>query len=666
MIIDKNKFSIIAKKSLVEWHASLMIISLPCIVMLNIDSMIKWLTTGSIIVDISFIALLLGLIATIIALTSASIIFIFNKYKLTNISRIASLALNVTSMLIASYYVIKLLRLWISMTGVVTLNTLDAIYKILIVFILIILGVVFNEKFERRLQVETNNIVKISSVVIIVSVFIICVRIVAYYTSDNSLKTLSLNANKKHPNIILVSFDALTAENMSLYKYSINTTPNIDKFGQQSYVFNNMYSNSNWTKPGVVSTLTGTLPSKHGLISRSIFNLFSQIPINSNNLPGILKLNGYNTSAVVSNFSFAHPYLNDTYNSFDYKPFDAIENEFVSNYKQSFEILKLAPYFLKIKSSFFQWVIRSMDQDFPFLTRSVLSYFVKDRWDRETPCPAALTFRVALNHMNNTTGPTFTWIHILPPHEFYLPPLPFKYSLLPEKILDSEKTQSKIILKRIYGRDEEQAIGSLRLRYDENIKYADYEFGQFLDMLKKNGNYDNSIIILTADHGECFEKGYVGHGGPLSYQPLIHIPLIIHVPQQVNGKRIECNAEQADIAPTIIDLLGLRDPGWFDGESLTKAIFNDYMSDKPKYSMNLENNVPGQAGALQTRTVAVIKNQYKYIYYIDKDFGELFNLSLDPNEKYNLVQRESKIADKLRALIVKDIMSSKVYSISSR
>jgi arylsulfatase A-like enzyme len=131
---------------------------------------------------------------------------------------------------------------------------------------------------------------------------------------------------------------------------------------------------------------------------------------------------------------------------------------------------------------------------------------------------------------------------------------------------------------------------------------------------------------------------------------------LIHVPHQKQGKRIRCNAQQADIAPTIVDLLGLPDPGWFDGESLKLAMVGDYLSNKPKYSMNLESNKPDQIGVLQTRSVAVIRNQYKYIYYIDKDFGELFDLVRDPKEKNNLVQQERLVAGELRSLIVKNVL----------
>jgi arylsulfatase A-like enzyme len=132
--------------------------------------------------------------------------------------------------------------------------------------------------------------------------------------------------------------------------------------------------------------------------------------------------------------------------------------------------------------------------------------------------------------------------------------------------------------------------------------------------------------------------------------------LIIHLPHQTEGKRVNCNAEQADLAPTILDLLGHPDLGSFDGESLTKAMFADYLSDKPKYSMNLENNNPGVAGVLQTRAIAVIKNHYKYIYYIDKDLSELYDLSHDPKENNDLIKQNREVAESLKSLIPRDIL----------
>lgn len=75
------------------------------------------------------------------------------------------------------------------------------------------------------------------------------------------------------PNVILITFDALSAEDMSLYGYKLKTT-HMDSFAKESYSFKNMYANANWTRPGVTSILTKTYPSTHRLILTGMYNCF--------------------------------------------------------------------------------------------------------------------------------------------------------------------------------------------------------------------------------------------------------------------------------------------------------------------------------------------------------------------------------------------------------
>jgi arylsulfatase A-like enzyme len=521
-------------------------------------------------------------------------------------------------------------------------------------FILVIFLIKYRNEINNRINNEIANTIKVSTILLLICFVVLGVRIISTWVSADNTSHDAPNSAANSPNVILISFDALTAEDMPLYGYRSDTTPNMSNLAKDSYVFENTYSNSNWTKPGVTSILTGTYPSSHGLISASPFNSFPKKGNKGKNLPGYLKTNGYDTSAIVSNIHFAHPVLNDLHTSFNYQPLDTIEEQYVTNYWRSRKLLKIAPYFMAINSSAIQWIMMTIDH-YPLLKRSFSSFFIKDKWETQTPCPAELTFAIAEKYLKTASGPLFTWVHVMPPHAPYLPPPKYLYSMLAEKSMDTNSSQEDLIQRASYRMDEQQKVDRLRLRYDESIRYADYEFGKFLEFLKASGYYDNSIIIITADHGESFEKNYLSHAGPWAYQPLIHIPLIIHLPKQSHGKRIKCNAEQVDIAPTIIDLLGMKDPGWFDGESLKRAMFGEYLTTKPKYSMNLQKNMSDKFDVLQSRSIAVIVKSYKYIYYIDKNYGELFDLSCDPDEKKNIVLLNDNLSKNLKELALEKL-----------
>lgn len=97
-----------------------------------------------------------------------------------------------------------------------------------------------------------------------------------------------------------------------------------------------------------------------------------------------------------------------------------------------------------------------------------------------------------------------------------------------------------------YPPEKQADVDILRKRYDEFILYADQQFKDFLSRLEKTVDMSNTIIILSADHGESFSDGYQGHAGPYLYEQLIRIPLIMKIPGRANVKRVETlSARQA-------------------------------------------------------------------------------------------------------------------------
>jgi arylsulfatase A-like enzyme len=171
--------------------------------------------------------------------------------------------------------------------------------------------------------------------------------------------------------------------------------------------------------------------------------------------------------------------------------------------------------------------------------------------------------------------PFFAWLHLFPPHDPYLPPRPFKGMFNESTKMRSYKEQEHLIeesyqylFKRQRFPDEmRSAVNQMKDYYDEFVTYIDNEFKRFIQELDKR-DFENTIIILTSDHGESFEHGYFTHGGPYLYEQVTHIPLIIREPGQQQGKIIKETVEQTDIAPTILNLAGVSVPSWIDGRSL--------------------------------------------------------------------------------------------------
>jgi arylsulfatase A-like enzyme len=155
-------------------------------------------------------------------------------------------------------------------------------------------------------------------------------------------------------------------------------------------------------------------------------------------------------------------------------------------------------------------------------------------------------------------GPVFMWVHFFPPHDPYAAPEPwlgrFDHSPAARNALNvNPANASSSTPQGLFDMALEPVsrINTLEARYDESIAYVDHYIGQLIRVVRQNLG-PNTAILLTADHGESFDHGYGEHTGPMLYEDLIHIPLIIELPNPpATGERRSDLAAQIDLAPTI-------------------------------------------------------------------------------------------------------------------
>lgn len=329
------------------------------------------------------------------------------------------------------------------------------------------------------------------------------------------------------PDVIIVTFDSMNRKHMSVYGYSRNTTPNMKKFADECFVFQNMLANSNTTYFSLACIL-GKYPRWIG----------SPDIIPSQSLVNVLKNKGYDERYYIS------------YNSL-FRSGALIRGEFTEIILMGdFDTTSIADFLYRGRNRRnFQWLSSLLSESREYY--NILSIQGPRNFtggEKQLP----VYFKFALKKLRNSSSPAFVWVHTFEPHTPYR---------IPEKF------------RSHYG-------NTMNDLYDGAISYADYQFGKFLEQLKKENLYENSLIIVSSDHGESHgepifngEKA-IGHSADWINDVVLQIPLLIHLPGQKFRKDPLTFAEHVDIAPTILEILNIKIPSWMEGESLVKYMQN--------------------------------------------------------------------------------------------
>jgi arylsulfatase A-like enzyme len=390
----------------------------------------------------------------------------------------------------------------------------------------------------------------------------------------------------KKPNIILIVIDTLRFDHLGCYGYKRNTTPNIDSLANQSLLFKNAIITAPWTLPSVASILTSQYPSVLGIHDR-IRPMDGRFPLFSE----LLKQYNYKTHGIIS-----HTLLLARL-GFG-KGFDYYDEESIFGHKG-------------ISS--------------PSVTSKAVSYL-----------------------QQNHDKPFFLFLHYFDPHYDYL--LHKKYNYYPSYRGRVKSGHSIIDLWRIRDNLSKDDIKYLVSLYDSEITFTDEYIGELLNELRNRGLYDNSIIIITSDHGEEFmERGWIGHTLTL-HQELVHVPLIMKFPGD-KSRIIDSPVSLIDIVPTICKYLDLKIPNNLDGRVLDLSRGSTIKSG-PIFSETFNPQIHRpKVTPIAFRSV-ILGNQ-KLIRDEIKNSKQVYNLSDDPHERDNLSGQHSEQNKRLEALLSK-------------
>lgn len=438
------------------------------------------------------------------------------------------------------------------------------------------------------------------------------------------------------PNILMVVIDTCRADHFSVYGYKRLTTPNIDNLARQSILFKSAYAQTNWTLVSFASLLTGKYPRSIGMFEANrrlsdfpyIDPRLSEAEIT---LPEVLKKAGYRTAG------FFTGGFNDSIYGFN-QGFDLYRN-YKSNSDAKKEPRKSFSTFLP---EAFKWMKENKDAPFFILLNPI---------EPHRPYLPADSF-IKLYAENYTGIMALSWL---------------SKGLLTSIKKDNEGWNCSLDNLTTDGglsgktkllspgepvvRISQADIDYLIARYDASVAYADKFIGEIIEWIQKTIS-DNTIIIITADHGE----GLGDHGSflhctdpPRLYQEIIHVPLIIKIPKKwLNTKNAILNqpVELVDLMPTILDLVGIPEPlsKGVQGKSLVGIIMGEEKEEVNRavfaetlgYGFNVQSIKEGDWKLIHTKSVDRAASKI-----------ELYNLSTDPYETRNLTLQKPRVVKRL-------------------
>ncbi len=417
-------------------------------------------------------------------------------------------------------------------------------------------------------------------------------------------------------NILLITVDTLRADHLPFYGYSRNTAPFLSQLAKDGVLFEYVWAQWPKTTPSFASIFTASYGRDHGVVNRTGIPL----PCEYKTLAEILDNAGYTTLAVVANGAAGSDFFFNQ--GFDY---------FIEPWKKS-----------------------------------------KDPQEIERLGRAEATTNIALelaNKIDTKESPYFFWIHYLDPHFPYDPPETFKNKFQEDELFS--KHDKKIFIAKTKRRqlggigytqvmDGKDNLAFYIARYDAEIYYTDFWIKKLFEGLQTKGLLNNTLVIFTSDHGESLgDHEYYFDHGRFAYDASLRVPLFFYYPKKIAPKRIPENTVLLNIAPTILEYVGIQN-SWNRGISLKECIENKVCRKDPIFAeAGYSPNDSWQKSIKYERFKLILAPNKKVASFLG-DKMVLFDIENDPAETKNVIEQYPEQAKKLKTMLSQWIQSKLV------
>ncbi len=399
----------------------------------------------------------------------------------------------------------------------------------------------------------------------------------------------------KPKRVILITVDTLRGDHVSAFGYPRETTPNIDKMLKREGIgFEAAHSASSWTLPSSVSLFTSLRPDVHEVEDREQ-TLHPDVPT----LAGAFSDNRWESAGFITHVYVSSLFgLNSGFDEFHELSIDW-------KFREGKQLRAN-----ELNQNVFPWLEANRDKSF-FL---YLHYF-DPHWDYDPPPPYDTKF-VDPAYEGPATG---SWQYI----QKFVP----KTELMPDE-------------------DLAQVIAL----YDGEIAFTDHHLGKLFEYLKSLKMWDDTLLVVLADHGEELQDHDSVHHIRTLYEEVLHVPLIFKLPGgRPNGwpERVKARVSTLDVAPTLLDIAGIDIPKSFQGKSLLSLLNHDG-PDRRVFARTMRH---------RSDSMALIVDGKKLImpFGRKKAQKELYRLEKDPLEKRSVIKNypatAKKMSDEIHALV---------------
>ena len=395
-------------------------------------------------------------------------------------------------------------------------------------------------------------------------------------------------------NVIFIVVDTLRADHLPAYGYADGSTPNLDTFAADAVRFDQAFANASWTRPSFASILSGRLPSNHGVMGKA-----DELPDELVTLPEAMQEAGYHTRGLVTNFNVA-PYYNFQ-QGFDHYEF--LEPDHVLGADDAGSKLLLHQVLRRVVEKVYA-VLDVVNPGGAYQDAEVVNGRLGEWMDKA-----------------DEGAPFFWFVGYMDPHDPYF----------------THPYDGTGYARAAHQHPNPDEAPHLRRMYDGEITYWDTQFGQLVDQLKRQGLYEDTTIIITADHGEEFQDhGGYWHGTTL-YDEQVRVPLFVKLPgNQRGGTTVRHWVQSIDLMPSVLKHLDLQVPEGVQGGDVFEG--TDVVYAEESHEGNVLESVRERRGTDEWKLIVANERNPRglapvELYRVDRDGGETDNRALEHEDE---------------------------------